>query len=384
MTGNITRRGRNSWRLKFEIGERDPITRKRQTRYVTMRGTKKAAQVELIRRLAEVESGTAVDPSKLTVAEYVRGWLDGSNDLSPETLERYRQLAEQQIMPHLGATLLQKLCPAQIHDWHAILLKSGGASGRPLSARTAGHAHRVLHRALEQAMQLEIVGRNVAHAVRPPKVESTEVAILIAEQITEVLARLDGRPLHAIAALALGTGMRRGEICAVTWGAVDLDGATLRVERSLEETKDGLRLKSPKTAHGRRIVSVPPMVIGILRTHQRQQAEQRLSLGLGRTVPADFMFARPDGSPLSPDNLSRDWRRGVKALKLPAIMFHALRHSHASALIAAGLDLVSVSRRLGHGSPSITLRVYAHAFSTTDTAAAQAIEAVMKGAKPAT
>jgi integrase len=287
-------------------------------------------------------------------------------------------------MPHLGATLLQKLRPAQIHDWHAILLKSGGASGRPLSARTVGHAHRVLHRALEQAMQLEIVGRNVAHAVRPPKVQSIEVAILIAEQIADVLARLDGHPLHAIAALALGTGMRRGEICALAWGAVDLDGATLRVERSLEETKDGLRLKSPKTAHGRRIVGVPPTVIGILRAHQRRQAEQRLSLGLGRAVPADFLFARPDGSPLSPDNLSRDWRRAVKALKLPTVMFHALRHSHALALIAAGLDVVSVSRRLGHGSPSITLRVYPHAFSTTDAAAAQAIEAAMNGAKPGT
>src|SRR6266702_1958139 len=111
MTGNITRRGKNSWRLKFEAGDRDPVTGKRMTRYVTARGTKRAAQAELIRRLAEVENGTALDPSKLTVAEYVRGWLDAVNDLSPKTLERYRQLAEQQIIPHLGATLLQKLRP---------------------------------------------------------------------------------------------------------------------------------------------------------------------------------------------------------------------------------------------------------------------------------
>jgi integrase len=378
MTGNITRRGKSSWRLKFEAGERDPVTGKRRTRYVTVRGSKKDAQRELIRLLAEVESGTAVDSAKVTLAEYLQDWLDRASDLSPKTLERYWQLTQQQIVPHLGSTPLQKLRPAQVHDWHQTLLKAGGYDGKPLSARTVGHAHRVLHRALERAMQLEVVGRNVAHAVRPPKVEATETAILSAEQIANVLARLDGHLLHPIAALALGTGMRRGEVCGLAWGAVDLDRGAVRVDRSLEETKDGLRFKSPKTAHSRRIVSLPAIAVDLLRAHQRRQAEQRLLLGLGRAGPDDLVFARPDGSPLSPDNLSRDWRRTVKALRLPAVTFHALRHSHASALIAAGLDVVSVSRRLGHGSPAITLRVYAHAFSTTDAAAAQAIEAAMK------
>jgi integrase len=225
MTGNITRRGQHSWRLKFEAGERDPVTGKRATRHVTVRGTKKDAQRELIRFLAEVENGTAVDPSKITVAEYIRGWLDTASELSLKTLERYRQLADQQIIPHLGATVLQKLRPAQIHDWHTVLLKSGGATGKPLSARTVGHAHRVLHRALERAMRLEIIGRNVASAVPPPKVAAAEITILTADQMGDVLAKLDGYggrygslSLHAIAALAIGTGMRRGEY-AVWLGA---------------------------------------------------------------------------------------------------------------------------------------------------------------------
>jgi hypothetical protein len=112
MSGNITRRGAHSWRLKFEAGERDLVTGKRQTRYLTVRGTKKDAQRELIRRLAEVEHGTEVDPSKLTVAEYMRNWLDNAIDLSAKTLERYQQLANRQIIPHLGATVLQKLRPS--------------------------------------------------------------------------------------------------------------------------------------------------------------------------------------------------------------------------------------------------------------------------------
>ena len=176
-TGNITRRGTHSWRLKFEAGERDPATGKRATRFVTVRGTKKDAQRELIRLLAAVENGTAVDPSRLTVAEYLRGWLDSEDGLSPKTLERYRQLAENQIIPHIGATIIQKLRPAQINDWHGVLSSSGGAGGRPLSARTVGHAHRVLHRGLERAMRLEIIGRNVAHVIRPPTVEVEEIEI---------------------------------------------------------------------------------------------------------------------------------------------------------------------------------------------------------------
>ena len=166
MSGNITRRGQHSWRLKFEAGQRDPATGKRATRYVTVRGTKRDAQRALIRLLAEVENGMAIDPSKVTLAEYLRGWLDTANDLSPKTLERYRQLAEQQIIPHLGDTALQKLRPTQIHDWHAALLKSGGKDGRPLAARTVGHAHRVLHRALERGLRLEMASRNVTRERR--------------------------------------------------------------------------------------------------------------------------------------------------------------------------------------------------------------------------
>jgi integrase len=382
MTGNITRRGTHSWRLKFEGGARDPATGKRKTRFVTVRGTKKVAQVELIRLLGEVDAGTSVAPSKMTVAEYVRGWLDSPNGLSPKTLERYRQLAERQIVPHLGATGLQKLRPADIQEWHATLMQSGGKDGRPLSARTVGHAHRVLHRALARAAKAEVVSRNVASVIRPPKVDAPEIAILTADQMGALLDRLandlNRRALHPMAAVALGTGMRRGEILACRWGDVDLENATLRVERSLEETAAGLRFKGPKTRCGRRLISLPANVVEVLRAHRRERIEFRLALGIGRLGSDDLVFATPEGAPMSPDKLSRDWGLAMAGLGLPLITFHALRHSHASALIAARLDVLTISRRLGHGSPGITLGVYGHLFSNTDEAAADAIEAAMR------
>ena len=119
------------------------------------------------------------------------------------------------------------------------------------------------------------------------------------------------------------------------------------------------------------------LAVEALREHRLRQLEQRLLLGLGRLGAEDLVFALPDGSPWPPDKLSRDWANVVRTRRLPRVMFHALRHSHASALIAAGVDIVTVSRRLGHGSPAITLSVYAHQFGSTDEAAAHAMAAAM-------
>ena len=112
--------------------------------------------------------------------------------------------------------------------------------------------------------------------------------------------------------------------------------------------------KPPKTQHGRRTISLPAHAVGVLRSHWRQQLEYRMALGLGKPEPTALIFSQPDGSPLSPDNLSRDWRRTCRSLGFPLVMFHALSHTHASALIASGLDVVQISRRLGHGSPVVT------------------------------
>jgi integrase len=370
MRGNITRRGKRSWRLKFD-GERDPATGQRRIRYVTVRGKRQDAERELARLLGAAHDGTLLEPSKVTVAEYLRSWLNGPHGLAGKTVERYQQLSEQQIIPPLGAVTLQKLRPAHVSEWHAKLLTSGGQDGRPLSARTVGHAHRVLHRALARAVASELLPRNVASIVKPPKVEDTEVEILKADQIEAVLTALDGHALHPIVVLALSSGGRRGEILGLRWANVDLDSATVRIERSLEQTRAGLRFKEPKTKHGRRTVTLPPIAVEALRAHRLRQLEIRLALGQGKPDPDTLVFSTIDGGPMPPNNLSRDWARFVKARRLPKVSFHALRHSHASALIASGLDPLTVSRRIGHGSPVVTLRIYSHLFEKTDEAAAR-------------
>ena len=218
MTGHVRRRGSRSWELKFDVGV-DSAGR-RKTRYASFKGTKREAEIELAKLIAAADAGTLAEPSKTTVGAYLLAWMDGPHGLAGKTAERYRQLIEAQIIPYLGAIVLQKLKPVHIADWHDKLAGSGGKDGRPLSARTVGHAHRVLHRALARAAAIELVARNVASLVKPPKVTETEIESLKANEIEAVLMALKDHPLEPIAVLALSTGARRGEILALNWGNV--------------------------------------------------------------------------------------------------------------------------------------------------------------------
>jgi integrase len=209
------------------------------------------------------------------------------------------------------------------------------------------HAHRVLHRALQRAVESEVLARNVSTVISPPKVVEEEIEILTEDQISHVKDKLVGHSLYEIVVLDLATGMRRGELLALRFSDVDLDLATVRIERSLEETKSGLRFKPPKTKHGKRTISLPASAVAVLREHRRKLLETRMALGLGKPDPDTLLFAELDGSPKRPDQLSWLWRSACKSLKLPMVSFHAPRHTHSSALIAAGLDVVVISRRLG-------------------------------------
>ena len=271
----------------------------------------------------------------------------------------------------VGAIPLQRLKPQHIATWHAKLIADG------LSAQTVLHAHRVLSLALKQAVEHGTLTRNPAAVVKPPRIEPREIEILAAAQIAALMTGLADHPLlYPIAVLALATGMRRGELLALEWGDLDLDRAAVRVERSVEETKSGLRVKPPKTKRGRRTIGVTAGAIAMLRDHRKRQLELRLQLGQGGQPT--LVFSTLDGDMLSPDNFSRDWHRILRARKLPLCSFHALRHTHASLLLAGGTDVLTVSRRLGHAKASVTLDVYGHVIEGGDQAATKTIERLLK------
>ncbi len=372
--GHVRRRGKSSWELKFDAG-RDPLSGRRRVRYVSFKGTKRAAELELARLIATDASGAGVDPSRITVADFIdrweRDWVAGN--VGPKTRERYSDLLRLHVRPIVGATVLQKLRPVALSELYSKLLRDGRGRGRGLARRTVGHVHRVLHRMLGHAAQWSVVDQNVAALVSPPRVESEEVAIV--PDVEGLLRRLRDRSIYPVASLALATGMRRGELLALRWRDVDFDRGVIRVEQSIELTKAGMRIKSPKTRHGRRSITVPPTIVAELRARWRREQEQRLALGLGKGDGGVLVFHNFDGGPLHPAGVTKEWSRAMTALGIIGITLHSLRHTHASQLIAAGVDVVTVSRRLGHGSPTITLGVYGHLFANTDDRAASVIEA---------
>jgi integrase len=221
---------------------------------------------------------------------------------------------------------------------------------------------------MEKAAKSELVSRNVVSVIDPPKVEAGEIEILSGEQVLTVLRKLEGHSIYSIIALGLATGLRRGELLALAWNHIDLDAATLKVERSLEQTREGgLRFKPPKTKYGKRTISLPPHALKVLRDHRRQQLENRLQMGLGKPAPEGLVFADEEGQPLLPNNMTRRRLRvpGSPAGNVPCVAAHPClgpdRRRHRR-----GQDQPSARPR----RPTVTLRTYAHLFDKVDTSAA--------------
>lgn len=335
-----------------KTAERSTVSRQqgrtahRKTKYRSFRGTKREAQIELARLVAGTADGTAFDPSKTTLAQFLDRWESwAATQVSRKTFERYNELVRHHVRPHLGAARIQKLRPINCAELYGTLQKDKPV-GAGLAPRTVGPIHRLMHRVMHHAVKWEVIAGNPVSAADPPRVELTETQILDGDQIKTVLEALCGHVLYPIVVIGLATGARRGELVALRWGDTDLDAGKVTIERSYEQTNQGLSIKAPKTKAGRRVVTVPPSITAEQKKHWRQQQEQRLALGLGKTGPEDPVFARPGGVPWPPDALTGDWARTVRVKKLPKVTFHALRHTHAR--LAA--DRRRARRR--HGEPA--------------------------------
>jgi integrase len=367
MKGHIRERSPGHWAIVIDV--RDPQTGKRKRRWHSFAGTKRQAQVECARLISEMQGGAAVDPSRTTVSQFLdrfeRDWV--ALHVSAASAQRYATSLSF-VRRHLGDRRLQALRPADLAGLYATLVRAG------LAPRSVEHVHVVLHRALRQAKLWGLLRDNPAGLAKPPAVDDEEITILQPDRARELLDRLYGQPLYLIASLGLATGLRRSEILALRWRDVDLAGR-LRVEQALEQTTAyGVRVKGPKTKHGRRTISLPAHAVADLRAHWRAQQEQRLALGVGKSPADSPVLATFDGKLQSPGAISTAWGRAMEAIGMPEITLHSLRHTHASMLIASGMDILTISRRLGHASPTITLGTYGHLIHGTDDQAAKIMD----------
>jgi integrase len=383
-TGHIRERSAGSWELRYSLGN-DPATGKRRLATTTVRGNRRSAEKELRRLLRSLDTGEHVDPTDITVRQWLMIWLATvREEVSPKSHERYSEIVKNFLAPELGALAITTLAPANIQTAYSKWATDGRRDGRPggLSPQTRRHIHRILRAALARAVEQQVIARNPADAFkrRLPKVEPRTMVTLNEEQSARLLRAIAHSRLYWPVLLALATGMRRGEVLAVRWKNIDLDRGTLRVVESLEQTKTGIRFKAPKTERPR-LITLPGYAVEELRRLKREQAEELLALGI-RLTGETLVCGRADGEPHQPLSLTYEFARFIRRIKeMPRVRFHDLRHSHATQMLASGVHPKVASERLGHASVAITMDLYSHVTESMQNDVAERLGAKMQAAR---
>jgi integrase len=379
MRGHIRRRGNGAYAVIIDLGRN--ADGKRRQKWHNVRGTKKDAEAELVKQLNALQTGSYVEPTRITVGQFLRRWLDdfAKSKVAAKTFERYDEIVRLHLSPNIGHIRLARLHPLQIQELYSKMLKEGRKDGHGgLSARTVLHHHRVLREALQQAVRSLLLSRNPADAVQPPRSEREEVGTLDSKQASQLLALAKGTRLYLPILIALATGARRGEILALRWKDVDLPSGSATILQSLEQTKSGTRFKSPKTKRSARSIQLPAFAVVALKQHKAEQAAQRLKVGEAYQ-DLGLVVARPDGLPWNPGSFTANFVAFAKRHGFEGLTYHHLRHTHATLLLGLNVHPKIVSERLGHSHIGLTMDTYSHVMPNMQREAAEMIDAVLAG-----
>ncbi|TCS80341.1 site-specific integrase [Tepidibacillus fermentans] len=381
MKGHVRKRG-SKWVFVIDVG-RDEKTGKRIRKWFSGFNTKKEAEKAMAQKIHELNMGTYVEPSKLTLGDYLYQWLENyaKVNTAPRTYEGYEMIIKKHIIPSLGHITLDNLKPLHIQRYYSDKLSHGRTDGTGgLSAQTVLHHHRVLKEALEQAVKWQLIVRNVADAVEPPRPKKVQMVTLNKQEISKLLETAKDSPFFPIIFTAIYTGMRRGEILGLRWRDINFHNRVISVRQTLQAVKGkGLIFKEPKNGK-ERTVSIPDSLIDLLKKQKIKQNENKLRFG-----PAyndfDLVFAQPNGNPFQPSELSRGFNKIIKKAEITPIRFHDLRHTHATLLLEQGVHPKIVSERLGHSSINITLDTYSHVLPNMQEEAANKFDDLIKKSK---
>jgi integrase len=363
--GHIVKRYKNSYTIVLNLGI-DPATGKRKQQWVSVKGTKKDAEKRLAELLHQLDTGVLMKPDKTRVDEYLERWLnDYKSNLSARGFERYVDIIRHHWIPDLGYISLNQLRPEHLQKHYS------DCQVRGLSPGTVRYHHAVIHVALKTAVKWGLLGRNPADAVEVPHAHHREMKTWGEDEINKFLERAKDSPYYALFYVALFTGMRRSELLGLKWADVDFVMSQLYVCRGLHQLKNGSFIfAETKSAKSRRIISLPPSAILLLKEYREKQVVERLMLGQSISDD-DLVFCNHDGKPLRPNTVTRAWEVLAATCGLPVIRLHDARHTHASIMLKQGIHPKIVQERLGHSSIEITLDTYSHVAPGLQEAAAK-------------
>ena len=336
--------------------------------------TRKEVQEQLKTVLHQQQQGALATGPQQTVKQFLTQWLeDHKSSIRIRSYERYEELVRLHLIPILGHHQLQKLMAQHIQAFYTKKLNEG------LSPTTVNGIHAVLHKALDDAVRLGVVARNVCDAVSPPRRAHYEIQPLSMEQSQQLLATAKGHPLEALFALALTTGMRRGEILALKWQDVTFSQNMLQVRRIFTRRPGSRYIEAePKTEKSRRSIALAPLVVELLKQHRVRQLEAKLQAG-PVWQERDLVFCTSLGTPLNPSKVVDRFKTLLKRAELPEIRFHDLRHSAATILLSMGTHPKVVQELLGHNQISMTMDIYSHVLPTMQKDAVSKLNDALQG-----
>jgi integrase len=363
-SGHIRQRG-SGYEVVIYLGL-DPVTgRKRQiSRSARTKRAAEALRNELLVKYAGGRGGT-----EATFARLVEYWLEVA-ELAPSSRAAYTIYLERHILPALGVTPLDKLTPDVLDRFYLALKRKG------LSAASVHKAHNVISSALSQAVRWRWLAENPAARATPPRVPKPKITAPSPEDVLRLLQAAEERDpdLGMFLRLSAVSGARRGELCAVRWGDLDLDAGTLTISRAISGGVE----QGTKTGTSR-VVALDAGTVEALRRHQRRWRERMLAVG-AQFTPKAFVFSADAGarSPWRPDGVTARFMRLRNRVGVPARL-HDLRHFVATQALAGGMPVRTVSGRLGHRRASTTSDIYASFVAESDRAAAEFMGRLLDG-----
>lgn len=369
--GGVHKRKDGRWCATLDLGVIDSKRRRKD-----VYGKTRKEAVDKLKALQATANSTQ-DYGGMTVAAFLDYWLDQCKSrINPYVHLNYTRNSNNHLKPAFGSVALSALTARHIQ----VLVNDLATKRSPYTVR---NIRAIIRRALNQAVRWGYVAKNVAALVEIPPIQHNPIVPLTHEQATAFLHAISGHRLEALYRLALGLGLRRGEVCGLRWQDVDLERGELRVTGALVRFGGVTQRHNTKTQTSRRTLQMPQQMIAILAAHQARQEQEQAVAGK-QWHDSGYVFTTELGTPVDLDNVAkRLFKRFLQQVGLPAtIRFHDLRHSCASFLIAEGVHLAVIKDILGHSDIGVTANIYGHILPTTQRSALESLSAIMQQGKP--
>lgn len=376
MNGSVRRRPNGTWEYRFDAGA-NALTGRRTIRTKSGFATKKEASQSLRTAIGAHERGRSVSSSARTVASFLDQWHAAVQaSLRPTTWVHYRDYMNAYVIPVIGDTRLQDLTPVRLNLLYGHLLTKGRVR-KPggLAPKTVQNVHRMMHRALADAVKWDLIPRNAAEDAQAPRVGRTQPTVWSPAQLGDFVRHVRNDRFFALWLLVSTTGFRRGEVAGLRRHDIDFEHDRVSPSAPRVVVAGHAQESESKTRAGVRSLALDPDTRSALLDYVRTWDQERALLG----QDTQLLFVWPNGKPLHPDTITALFHKHCEAAGLPRIRLHDVRHSYATAALLAGVPAKVISERLGHSTAAFTMQTYAHVIPGMDLDAATTVAALILG-----